>query len=157
MHPPHAVVVRIIVPLLVLAVVGSMASRPAAASPLPKADLAIVSVAGPHSAFTGTTVIFTTVATNRGPATSALHVNVTLSAGLTRTEMTCDLGVSPDTPSCEYNIVAPGTQLTTGVVATVLPGAGPTETATFCTSNEGLTVDQKTKNDCKTVTVAITG
>jgi uncharacterized repeat protein (TIGR01451 family) len=117
-----------------------------------------VSVTGPASATIGSEVTFTIIATNLGPATSELDVAVTLSAGLTMTQMTCDRGVSPDTPSCEYSNVAPGTQLTTTVVAMVEPGAGPTESVTACKANaEGLTVDRKAKNNCKSFTVTISG
>ena len=71
--------------------------------------------------------------------------------------MTCDRGISPDTPACEYSNVAPGTRLTTLVDFTVLSGAGPTETVKFCTNNEGQTEDPNSSNDCITQTISVNG
>jgi len=143
------------IPLLLFAsFVGSGPNR-AAARKLPNADLAILQVSGPEQATVGSQVTFTIEARNFGPATSELDVGVTFSSGLALAQMTCDHGISPDTPFCEYAEVARGTVLTTQVVATVGFGAGPTETATFCTNNEGLSVDHKAKNNCRSVTVAI--
>jgi len=141
---------------LFLAAFVAVAPRKVAAQS-PSADLAIVRLTGPHRAKPGKVVRFKIVATNLGPAASELDVGVTFSAGLALTEMRCDLGISPDTPACEYSNVAPGTRLTTLVVATVLAGAGPTESITVCTNNEGQTEDPNSSNDCLTQTIGITG
>lgn len=156
MYRPRAFMILFVVPLFLLAVFGSIASRPASAQ-LPSADLAILRVTGPQHARVGHQVTFKILATNLGPDPSELDVGVTFSTGLQLTEMDCDFGISPDTPSCEYSNVAPGTRVKTIVVATVLPGAGPTETATFCTNNEGQTEDPNSNNDCMTVTIEVTG
>jgi Domain of unknown function DUF11 len=153
---PRVFVTLFIVPLLCLATIGLFAPRRAAAQ-LPTADLAILRVTGPHSARTGHQVTFKILATNLGPDTSELDVGVTFSAGLELAEMDCDFGISPDTPFCEYSNIAPGTRVMTIVVANVLAGAGPSETATFCTNNEGLTEDPNASNDCASLTIGITG
>ena len=141
---------------LFLAACVGVAPRTVAAQS-PSADLALLRITGPHHAKPGKVVTFKIVATNLGPAASELDVGVTFSAGLALTEMRCDLGVSPDTPACEYSNVVPGTRLTTLVVATVLAGAGPTESITVCTNNEGQTEDPNSSNDCVTQTIGITG
>jgi hypothetical protein len=156
MRRTHALVTLFVAFAFLLAAFGGVAPRRAAAQ-LPSADLAILRVTGPHNASAGHLVTFKILATNLGPATSELDVGVTFSAGLTLAEMDCDLGITPDTPFCEYSNVAPGTRLTTIVVANVLPGAGPTETATFCTNNEGQTEDPNVSNDCTTFTIGING
>ena len=142
--------------LLLATIIGVAAPHPAAAQ-VPSADLAILRLTGPHHAKPGKVVTFKIVATNLGPAASELDVGVTFSAGLVLTEMRCDLGISPDTPACEYSNVVPGTRLTTLVVATVLAGAGPTESITVCANNEGQTEDPNSSNDCVTQTIGITG
>ena len=141
---------------LFLAALDGVAPRQVAAQS-PSADLAILRLTGPHHAKPGKVVTFKIVATNLGPAASELDVGVTFSAGLALTEMRCDLGISPDTPACEYSNVVPGTRLTTLVVATVVAGAGPTESITVCTNNEGQTEDPNSSNDCVTQAIGITG
>jgi Domain of unknown function DUF11 len=153
---PGVFVTLFVVPFLVLAAVGSISPRRAAAQ-LPPADLAILRVTGPQHTMAGRQVTFKILATNLGPAPSELDVGVSFSAGLALAQMTCDFGISPDTPFCEYSNVAPGTRVATTVVANVLAGAGPTETATFCTNNEGQTEDSNATNDCATVSMVING
>ena len=154
MRRTGGIVALLVVPVLFLSLLGGLAPQRAAAQ-LPSADLAILRVTGPHNARVGHVVTFKVLATNLGPATSQLDVFVTFSAGLQLTGMTCDLEISPDTPACEYSNVAPGTRLTTLVDLTVLSGAGPSETATFCTNNEGQTEDPNSSNDCVTKTIGI--
>jgi hypothetical protein len=141
---------------LFLAALVGVAPRQVAAQ-FPSADLALLRLTGPHHAKLGKVVTFKIVAANLGPAASELDVGVTFSAGPALTEMRCDLGISPDTPACEYSNVVPGTRLTTLVVATVLGGAGPTESITVCTNNEGQTEDPNSSNDCVTQSIGITG
>jgi uncharacterized repeat protein (TIGR01451 family) len=154
MRRTRGILALLVVPVLFLALLGGIAPQRAAAQ-LPSADLAILRLTGPHNARVGHVVTFKVLATNLGPATSELDVFVTFSAGLQLTGMTCDLGISPDTPACEYSNVAPGTRLATLVDLGVLSGAGPTETATFCTNNEGQTEDPNSSNDCVTQTIGI--
>jgi hypothetical protein len=151
----RAFVTFFIVPLLFLAAFGSIAPRHAAAQ-LPSADLAILRVTGPHQAKPGHLVTIKVLATNLGPAASELDVGFILSASLELVEMDCDLGVSPDTPACEYSNVAPGTRLTTILVAMVLP-QDPTGTAFICTNNEGQTEDPNPSNDCTFFTIQVNG
>jgi hypothetical protein len=152
----RAFVTLFIVSLMFLAAFGSISPRRAAAQ-LPTADLAVVRLTGPNQAKPGRVVRAKVVTTNLGPNASELDAFFTFSAGLEMTGMECDLGISADTPACEYSNVAPGTRLTTLAFFRVLPGAGPTETITVCTNSEGETEDPNPSNDCATTTVGING
>ena len=149
-------VALLLVPVLFLALLGSIAPQRAAAQ-LPSADLAILRLTGPHTAKPGKVITFKIVATNLGPATSQLDVVVTTSGGLQLDFLQCDLGISPDGPRCEYSNVAPGERRTTLAVATVLSGAGSSGALTACTNNEGQTEDPNSSNDCVTQTISING
>ena len=106
-------------------VLGALAAAvvfavPAAAdtSP-PTADLAVVSIhASKGTAAHGARVTFTEVIRNNGPETVGIDTLQQITGG-TLVEEVCDLGISPDTPSCEYGDVAPGTSLTTKFVVRV--------------------------------------
>ncbi len=106
-------------------VLGALAAAvvfavPAAAdtSP-PTADLAVVSIhASGQTAAQGSRVTFTEVIRNNGPETVEMDTLPQITGG-TLVEEICDLGISPDTPNCEYGDVAPGTTLTTKFVVRV--------------------------------------
>jgi hypothetical protein len=134
----------------------TLAPRPAAAQ-FASADLALLRLTGPHAATPGRLITIRTAAANLGPAGSELDVIFTWSAGLQLTALTCDRGISPDTPGCEYSNTAPGEQVTTLATFLVTAGAGSTETITACTSNEGQTEDPNPDNDCRSLTLAIVG
>jgi hypothetical protein len=152
--PPD--VALVVVSVLCLAAFAGFSPRPAAAQ-LASADLTVLRVTGPHQSMVDRVVTIKILATNQGPATSQLDVGVTFSAGLELTEMHCDLGISPDTPACEYANVAPGTRLTTLVSVRVLEGSSSNETITSCTGNEGQTEDPNPNNDCIPFTIRIAG
>jgi Domain of unknown function DUF11 len=79
----------------------------------PTADLGVVSIhASKPSAAHGTRVTFTEVIRNNGPETAELDTVPRITGGVLVAEV-CDLGISADTPFCEYGDVAPGTSLTT--------------------------------------------
>ena len=85
----------------------------------PTADLAVVSIhASRQVAAHGTRVTFTEVIRNNGPETAEMDTLPQITGG-TLVEEICDVGISPDTPNCEYGDVAPGTSLTTKFVVRV--------------------------------------
>jgi hypothetical protein len=101
---------------VVVAAFGAAAvfAIPAAAdtSP-PTADIGVVSLhASRATAAHGTRVTFTEVIVNHGPDAVELDTLPQISGGTLVGEV-CDLGISPDTPNCEYGTVDPGTTLTT--------------------------------------------
>lgn len=156
MHWLRSVVALFVVSVLCLAAFGELSPHPAAAQ-LSSADLTILRVTGPHQSMVNRVVTIKILATNQGPATSELDVVVTFSAGLDLAGMRCDLGMSPDTPACEYANVAPGTRLTTLVSVRILDGSSSSEIITSCTGNEGQTEDSNPNNDCITFTIRIAG
>ena len=90
----------------------------------PTADLAVVSIhASRQTAAHGTRVTFTEVIRNNGPETAEMDTLPQITGG-TLVEEICDLGISPDTPNCEYGDVAPGTSLTTKFVVRVTAAHG---------------------------------
>ena len=131
---------------------------PAGAQATPEADLAIVSkTANVKHAKVGDEVTFTIVATNNGPDTAELDVIETTLEGLELVSETCDLGISADTPACEYGLVEPGQTLTTTVVTRVTGTGGRYVVDTACVSSEEPIVDPNPDNDCATATVKIIG
>ena len=110
--------------LLGLATVGLTLASGAGAQAVPTADLAIVSnTASVEHAKVGDQITFTIIATNNGPEAADFNVMWT-SEQLQLVSETCDLGISPDTPACEYGMVGPGVTLTTTVVAEVVATDG---------------------------------
>ena len=89
---------------------GVVFAGPAAADTAPPtADMGVVSLhASRQTAATGTRVTFTEVIRNNGPETVEMDTLPQITGGTLVGEV-CDLGISPDTPNCEYGDVAPGT------------------------------------------------
>jgi uncharacterized repeat protein (TIGR01451 family) len=93
------------------AAVGLALAAAAGAQGVPTADLAIVSnTASVKHAKVGDEVTFTIIATNNGPESADFNVTWA-SEQLQLVSETCDLGISPDTPACEYGTVDPGVTL----------------------------------------------
>lgn len=137
--------------LLVLTL-AAMAPSVSFAQSTTTADLGITRVSFRHTAQVGQLVTFRIVATNNGPDTSQLDVQMTTSANLEPIEYICDFGISPDTPFCEYANISPGTRVTTILVAQVLDTSDTTFSLTVSLSNEGQGADPNPANDTLTVT-----
>jgi uncharacterized repeat protein (TIGR01451 family) len=122
------------------------------------ADLAIVSnTASVRHAKVGQEVTFTVVATNNGPDPAALDVNTNqASTGLRIVKITCDRGISPDTPFCEYGKpLLSNETVTTRIVAEVQAGSNYARDTSCVTSGEQI--DPNPSNDCATATLRIIG
>ena len=150
---------RLVPTALALAVgLCALVAATAAAQEPVNADIAIVSkTVNVRHAKVGELVTFTIVATNNGPEASQLDVIDQPLVGLHMVEETCDRGISPDTPACEYSQVQPGETVTTTVVAEVDGGVGKYATNTACVSNESGLPDPDPSNDCVTTTLRIIG
>jgi hypothetical protein len=110
--------------LVAIAAAIVFAAPAAAQSSPPTADLAVVSITANASvAATGTRVTFTEVIRNRGPEAAELDTRPQITGGALVGEV-CDVGVSPDTPFCEYGEVNPGTSLTTKFIVKVTATQG---------------------------------
>jgi uncharacterized repeat protein (TIGR01451 family) len=144
--------------LVVVATVGLALATAIAAQPVPNADLAIVSnTPSAKHAKVGDQVTFTIVATNNGP--DAADFNVMWSSDqLQLVSETCDLGISADTPTCEYGTLEPGVTLTTTVVAEVLSTGSKLAIGTGCMVEQtGLINDPNPENNCADATLKIVG
>jgi uncharacterized repeat protein (TIGR01451 family) len=134
-----------------------------AVSPDPTVDLAILSkTADVSRAHPGQSVTFTIVAANLGPdTTQSLDVTDLVDlqpSGLQLVDESCDQGVSPDTPSCEYTDIAPGETVTTTVTVQVLKRSKlKVVTNEACATSEQEVIDENSANDCLTVTLPLTG
>jgi hypothetical protein len=134
---------------------GVVFAVPAAAdtSP-PTADLAVVSIhASRQTAAHGTRVTFTEVIRNNGPETAEMDTLPQITGG-TLVEEVCDLGISADTPNCEYGDVAPGTSLTTKFVVRVTATNGRL-TVRGGVVSESAIQDDNPFNQYRTATVSI--
>ena len=140
-----------IVGLLVLGG-GSALSAPNQA--LPKADLLIMQAPDVLRVSPGQIVTFTSYAANNGPSPSQLDATVEGAVNLTVKRQRCQF-VSPDTPSCEFGVFAPGRTARMRVTARVTGSPGDHAALTVCAADEGESVDPNPSNDCTTTTVAI--
>jgi uncharacterized repeat protein (TIGR01451 family) len=141
-----------------LITIGLVLAATSAAQEVPNADLAIVSnTANVKHAKVGNEVTFTIIATNHGP--DAAELNVTwASEQMQLVSETCDLGISADTPACEYGIVEPGQTLTTIVVAEVISTGSKHAVSTACLVEQaGFINDPDSQNNCAAATVKIVG
>ena len=141
-----------------LITIGLALATTSAAQEVPNADLAIVSnTANVKHAKVGNEVTFTIIATNHGP--DAAELNVTwASEQMQLVSETCDLGISADTPACEYGIVDPGQSRTTIVVAEVISTSSKHAVGTACLVEQaGFINDPDSQNNCAAATVKIVG
>jgi hypothetical protein len=144
--------------LLASAAIGLTLAAVASAQDIPTADLAIVShTASVKHAKVGEEVTFTINAKNNGPDAADFSV-MWSSDQLQLVSETCDLGISADTPNCEYGTVEPGVSLTTTVVARVLDTGSKHATSTACMVEQpGFIVDPNPQNNCGDATVKVVG
>jgi uncharacterized repeat protein (TIGR01451 family) len=152
--------------VVTLTLTGMALGAPAIANAsdgVPTEDLAIVSkVADVTRAHPGQLVTYTIVAINNGPDT-ALSLDVAdlvdfQDSGFQFVEESCDFGISPDTPFCEYSNIAPGETVTTVVTLRVLRHSKlKVATNTACVMAEDVVIDPVPSNDCVTVTLPLTG
>ena len=137
---------------------GLALAATSAAQEVPNADLAIVSdIASVKHAKVGAEVTFTVVATNNGPDAAELDVTWA-SEQMHLVSETCDLGISADTPACEYGIVQPGQSRTTVAVAEIISTGSKQAVSTACVVEQvGFFNDPDPQNNCAAATVKIIG
>jgi hypothetical protein len=152
--------IRFVLIVLGSAALAGLAPLTAAAQAVPSVDLAIVSnTANIKHGHVGQQVIFTIVARNNGPDTApSLDVfdNSALQ-GLQILAEICDLGISPDTPACEYHDILPGQTLTTKVVAMIVSTGSKTASLTSCVQSEVVINDPNGGNNCAAATLKVVG
>ena len=119
-------------------------------------DLAVVSLhAGVTHAATGATVTFTEVIRNNGTVPVEMDTIPQITGG-TLVNAICDQGISADTPACEYDTVAPGTNLTTKFVIRVTAHSGGQLTVKGGVISEEMTQDNNPFNQYLTSSIPIT-
>ena len=125
---------------------------------IPNADLAVVAnTANVTHAKVGDKVTFTIVATNNGPDAADFSVSWA-SDQLQLVSETCDLGISADTPACEYGVIDRGVTLTTTVVAEVISANDKQAVSTACVVEQpGFIDDPDHANNCAAATVKTVG
>jgi uncharacterized repeat protein (TIGR01451 family) len=147
-----------IVPLFSLAVVQPVAAARATS------DVSVKLVANRAGVTTGRQITYTATMTNHGPD-DASFVDVTFAwpAQLDLVSMTCDEGISPDTPACEYSSLKAGQSVVSVLVATPHRGGRPapanktirvTARVSFendCSYDPNCTFDPKTRNNSASV------
>lgn len=152
--------IRFLLRVLVSAILAGLVPLPAAAQEVPNPDLAIVSnTANVKHGHVGQQVTFTILARNNGPDTAPnldVYDNSALQ-GLRILDEICDLGISPDTPACEYSDVLPGQTLTTTVIAEIVSTGAKTASLTSCVQSGQQINDPNTGNDCASATLKVVG
>ena len=127
-------------------------------------DISITLVA--HRA--GRTVTYTATMTNHGPDDAVFaDTGFVLPAQLQLVSMTCDLGISADTPFCEYATLSAGQSVVSTLVAKAIPGAlkgNPAITTTArvsleidCNFDPNCTFDPDLSNNSASVTMKLGG
>lgn len=106
-------------------------------------DISVTLVADQSKVKVGQTLTYTATLTNLGPDDADLvDVRFNLPPQLMLVEMTCDFGISPDTPFCEYTSLKAGETVISTLTATPNPE--------FLTRERDLTVtaDILLEQDC---------
>jgi uncharacterized repeat protein (TIGR01451 family) len=125
-------------------------------------DISVRIFADRHTVRLGENVTFTVKVTNLGPDPAPfVDVYHNLPDQLSFVALTCDLGISPDTPACEYSLIEPGQTVVSTLVATPNPAALPhkrylvtTATIQFETLD---VVDPHLRNNSASVAVQLVG
>jgi uncharacterized repeat protein (TIGR01451 family) len=135
--------------------------RPATA-PQAGSDVSVSLAADKDLIGPGEEITFTATMTNHGPEDATfVDVFFALPDKLEMVSMACDLGISPDTPACEYSSLPAGTTVVSTVVARLrtdapLHGRMLRTTATVMFETAGL-FDPNTHNNSAVVRTKIAG
>jgi len=108
----------------ILSLIASLWSGTTAFAATSTADISVTLVANQSKVKMGQNITYTATMTNLGPD-NAIFVDVgfSLPGQLQLVSMTCDKGISPDTPFCEYSTLAAGETVVSTLVATPTAGA----------------------------------
>lgn len=160
---------RFIINLIgILPLIISLGSSQVAFAATATSDIAITLVADHNKVKAGQTVTYTVTMTNLGPEdASFVDVGFSLPDQLNLVSMTCDLGISPDTPFCEYSTLAAGQSVVSTLVATPTPGSTvhPRELTVSanvffevdCSFDPNCTFDSNTGNNSAWLTTKLVG
>ncbi len=150
----------------ILPLIISLGSSKVAFAATSTSDISVTLVADQSEIQPGQNITYTATMTNLGPDdASFVDVGFSLPDELSLVSMTCDLGISPDTPFCEYSSLKSGQTVVSILVATVNPGAHKrhlvTSAAVFfevdCTFDPNCTFDSNNHNNSDSVAIKLTG
>jgi uncharacterized repeat protein (TIGR01451 family) len=159
---------RVIIYLIGMALILSLGTSRVAFAAMSTSDISLTLVAH-ESRQVGGEVTYTATMTNLGPDDgNSVDVGFTLPDQLRLVSMTCDRGISPDTPFCEYGSLAAGETVVSILVAKPNPGAqkgNPELTTTASVFFEvdcnfdpnNCTFDPNLSNNSASVTIRLTG
>jgi uncharacterized repeat protein (TIGR01451 family) len=160
---------RFIITLLgILPLILSLGSSQVAFAATSTSDISLTLVADQSHVKMGQTITYTATMTNGGPDDAVfVDVGFSLPDQLNFVSLTCDRGISPDTPSCEYSTLAAGETVVSTLVATPTPGALTkdrklTITANVffevdCTFDPNCTLDPNSHNNSVSITTKLIG
>ena len=106
-----------------IATLGSSAPLAPAQASQTTNDIAVTMSENHTTLMPGGRVTFTVSMTNRGPDNASfVDVGFVLPAQLRLVSMKCDLGISPDSPFCEYSSLPKGATVVSKLVAAIKSG-----------------------------------
>lgn len=145
----------------ILPLILSLANITPVSADSARPDISVKITADRRSIRVGQTVTYTVKATNHSPNPAPMvDVYVYLPYQLSMVSMECAYGISPDTPACEYSVLAPGETVITTVVATPNPDARPHKRHLVTTTRimfEDPTIDSDPSNNAASVAVRWVG
>jgi uncharacterized repeat protein (TIGR01451 family) len=141
---------RFILTLLgILPLILSLGSSQVAFAATSTSDISVTLVADQSKVEMGQTITYTVTMTNNGPDDAVfVDVGFSLPDQLNLVSMTCDRGISPDTPFCEYSTLAAGETVVSTLVATPTPGALTQDRELTVTANVFFEVDCSYDPNC---------
>jgi len=160
---------RFIINMLgILPLIISLGSSQVAFAATSTSDISVTLVADQSQVKMGQMITYTATMTNLG-SDDALFVDVgfSLPDQINLVSMTCDRGISPDTPFCEYSTLAAGETVVSTLVATPTPGSTVhprklTVTANIffevdCSFDPNCTFDPNDSNNSASLTTKLVG
>jgi len=160
---------RFIINLIgILPLILSLGTSQVAFAATSTSNISITLVADQSRQKGGETITYTATMTNLGPDDAFfVDVGFGLPDQLRLASMTCDKGISPDTPFCEYSSLKAGETVVSTLVAKPNPGAQKgnaqlTTTASVffevdCTFDPNCTFDPDLSNNSASVNIKLTG
>jgi uncharacterized repeat protein (TIGR01451 family) len=116
---------RFIVSLIgILPLIVSLGTSQVALAARSTSDISVTLIANRSKLKVGQTIIYTAIMTNLGPDDAdSVDIRFNLPVQLTLVSMTCEFGITPDTPFCEYSSIKAGERVVSTLTATLNPDA----------------------------------